>query len=61
MKTETERVQAQRMACKRYYEKTKKEYRVIALRFHREDDADVLAKFDSVPNKTEFVRELVRG
>lgn len=53
--------EAQKRALKRYYEKTKDAHRSVLLRFHREKDADVLAKLDSVPSKVGYIRELVRN
>lgn len=53
--------EAMRRACKAYYHRTKDKKRVVALRFDREGDADVLAKLDAAPNKTEYVRMLIRG
>lgn len=32
----------------------------ITLQFNKTNDADVLRKMDSVPNKTDYVRQLVR-
>lgn len=37
-----------------------KALRQITLHFNKENDADVLRKMDSVPNKTDYVRQLVR-
>lgn len=53
--------EAQKAACKRYYEKTKRSHKVIMLRFNRVADRDVIAVLESVPNKTQYIRELVRG
>lgn len=53
--------EAMKRAFKKYYQRTKDKKRVVALRFDREEDADVLAKLDAAPNKTEYVRMLVRG
>ena len=52
--------EAQRLACKRYYERTKATTRAIMFRFSRETDADVLDKLDSVPSKIDYIRKLVR-
>lgn len=52
--------EAQKRANRKYYEKSKKFFKAVLLRFSREQDADVLAKLDSVPNKTDYVRKLVR-
>ena len=52
--------EAQRAACKRYYQKTKGMYRVFALRFNKEADADVIAALEATPSKTDYIRELVR-
>lgn len=52
--------EAQRAACKRYYEKNKYRFRTVALRLDRDEQGDVLDKLDSVPNKLKYVVELVR-
>lgn len=49
--------EAQRRAKKRYDSLRTKQY-VMRLRIGA--DADVIEKLDSVPSKTEFIRELVR-
>ena len=51
------RTEAQKRARNKWQAKA---MRQIALRFNRENDADVLRKMDSVPNKTDYVRQLVR-
>ena len=53
--------EAQRKACKRYYERTKKNWKVFALRLNTKDDADVIGKLCSVPDKREYIKKLVRG
>lgn len=53
--------EAQRNACKRYYERTKKTHRVIVLRFDKRKDGDVISALEASPNKTQYVRDLVRG
>ena len=53
--------EAQKKACKRYYEKNKRLYKVVMLRFSKKDDADVIAALEKVPNKTAYIKELVRG
>lgn len=37
----------------------KRAMRVVGMRFHRQSDALVLAKLDSVENKTDYVRQLI--
>lgn len=51
------RTEAQKRARNKWQAKA---MRQIALRFNKENDADVLRKMDSVPNKTDYVRQLVR-
>lgn len=53
--------EAQKKACKRYYEKNKHLYKVVMLRFNKKNDADVIAALEKVPNKTAYVKALVRG
>ena len=53
--------EAQKRAFKAYYAKTKEMKRCVMLRFDRKDDADVLERLDAVPNKTDYIRGLVRG
>ena len=53
--------EAQRAACKRYYERTKDQYKMIVLRLHKKDDADVIAALEASGNRTKYVKELVRG
>ena len=44
-------------AAKRRYDMTTKE---LVLRFRLSKDMDVIQRLGEVPNKTEFIRELVR-
>jgi len=53
--------EAQRAACKRYYERTKKSHKVYIIRLNRESDRDVIATLDRAGNKTDYIRDLVRG
>lgn len=53
--------EAQKEACRRYYQKTKETCRVFAIRLNKEADADVIAALDAAPNKTDYIRSLVRG
>lgn len=53
--------EAQKRACKRYYEKNKGNYKAVLLRFNKETDKDVIAALESAPSKTAYVRDLVRG
>lgn len=34
--------------------------RTVSFRFNKESDKDVIERLDSVPNKTDYVRSLVR-
>ena len=52
--------EAQRMACRRYYARSKKFTRAYLIRLNKVKDADVIAKLDDVPSKAEYIRELVR-
>lgn len=52
--------EAQKAACRRYYEKNKYKFRTVALRLNRVSEADVLDKLDSVPNKALYIIGLVR-
>jgi len=57
MLTEQERRERQ-AASRRKYDSTKTKQYVMRLRIGA--DADVIKKLDSVPSKTEFIRELIR-
>lgn len=48
--------QAQLKASAKYHKKLK----TIALKFHEEKDADILAWLEKFDNKTEYCRELIR-
>ena len=48
--------EAQKNAKRRYDKKTKE----LVLRFRLNQDGDVIQRLDEVPNKTEYVRSLVR-
>jgi hypothetical protein len=48
--------EAQKRAKRRYDKKTKE----LVLRFRLNQDGDVIQRLDEVPNKTEYVRSLVR-
>lgn len=45
-----------RRALRRYAKKTMQ----VIVRLRKDADADVIAMLQSVPNKTEYIRELVR-
>lgn len=45
---------------KRENEYKKRSMRLVSIRFHKASDADVLARLDSVPNKADYVRTLIR-
>lgn len=49
--------ESQRKAIKRYHLKTVS----LLLRFRRDADADVIKRLCDVPNKTGYIRELVRN
>lgn len=55
MLTEQERKQRQKLAKKRYDMGT----RQVVTRWRIKKDALVLAKLDSVPEKTQYIRELI--
>ena len=57
MLTEHERKQRQKLAKAKYDRLRTKQY-VMRLRIGA--DADVIKRLDSVPSKTEFIRELIR-
>ncbi len=48
--------EAQKRAKAKYDRKTKE----LVLRFRLNQDRDVIQRLDEVPNKTEFIRELIR-
>ncbi len=39
----------------------KKRIRQVKVNFNLDTDSDVLAKLDSVPNRTEYLRDLIRS
>lgn len=39
----------------------KKHIRQVKVNFNLDTDSDVLAKLDSVPNRTEYLRDLIRA
>lgn len=47
---------AAKRAMRRYAKKTKQ----FIIRLRRDTDADVIAALQGVPNKTEYIRELIR-
>lgn len=53
--------EAQRAACKRYYERTKHDNRVIILRLNKKADADVIEALETSENKTAYVKKLIRA
>lgn len=53
--------EAQRAACRRYYERTKKNTKVLVFRLNKTLDKDIIEAFDAVPSKTAYLRKLVRG
>lgn len=38
----------------------KEKMRTIGVKFHLKNDADILAKLDDVPNKVNYIRQLIR-
>lgn len=52
--------EAQKRAFKRYYERTKNTHKVYMFRLGKENDADIIAKLDSVPSKVDYLRKIVR-
>lgn len=52
--------EAQRAACKRYYERTKGQYKVIVLRLNRNSCGDVIDRLEGEPNKTKYITGLIR-
>lgn len=51
---------AQRRALRNYYMRTKELSRVFMFKFNRERDADVIGKIEEQPNKSDYIRKLVR-
>ena len=51
---------AGKRAMKRYYEKTKKLYKVVMLRFSKTEDTDIIDKLESEPSKVAYIKKLVR-
>lgn len=45
---------------KQVNESRKKTMTQLSIRFHNENDSDVIAYLDAVPNKADFIRKLVR-
>lgn len=52
--------EARKRACKAYYMRNKPYIKAFVLRLDKRRDADVIEVLDSVANKTEFIRQLVR-
>ena len=48
---------AQRLVNNNY---KKRAYKCMAFRFHNENDADVIAKLNSVDNKLGYIKRLIR-
>ena len=47
-------------SIERSSEWSKEHMRTVSFRFNKESDKDVIERLDSVPNKTDYVRSLVR-
>ena len=52
--------EAQKAACRRYYQRTKADTRTYLLRLRRGNDDDVIAALDAATVKTELVRKAIR-
>lgn len=48
--------EAGKRAMRRYARKTVQ----VIIRLRKDADADIIARLNSVPNKTEYIRELIR-
>lgn len=59
-KTEKQAMKARSASLKKNYEWKKSNTKSIMVLFYAKSDADVLAKLSEVPNKTAYVRELIR-
>ena len=39
----------------------KEHYKMVTFKFNKQNDADIIEKIDSVENKLDYIRELVRA
>jgi predicted CopG family antitoxin len=53
--------EAQRASLRRYYMKNRDKKKAFLIRFDKEQDADVIDAIEKSGNKTDYVRQLVRG
>jgi predicted CopG family antitoxin len=53
--------EAQRASLRRYYMKNRDKKKAFLIRFDKEQDADVIEAIEKSGNKTDYVRQLVRG
>lgn len=58
MLTQEERLRRQKESRRKYDSLRTKQY---IMRLRIEADADIIKKLDSLPNKTEYIRTLIRG
>lgn len=58
MLTQEERLRRQKESRRKYDSLKTKQY---IMRLRIEADADIIEKLDSLPNKTEYIRKLIRG
>ena len=59
----TTKEKAEKMAAQydRQNAYAKEKYRAFSIKLDRKDDADVIAKLESVPNKVDYIASLVRA
>lgn len=51
---------AQKRAQQKYDRDNRGKFKVMTLKFNKEQDADVLEKLSSVPNMQGYIKELIR-
>jgi hypothetical protein len=51
--------ESQLRAQKKYDAAHKDQYKTYNLKFHRKNDAEVIFRLDTVPNKIAYIRELI--
>lgn len=49
-----------RIASRKHDDYHRRAMRVVALRFHKRSDKDILDRIDSQANKTDYIRQLIR-
>lgn len=52
--------EAQKRACRAYYQRTKATTKAYLLRMRKKEDADVIERIDAQPSKVEYIKRLVR-